>query len=221
MKGWYGNSHKHSLASKGIRVTARGTMLVDNISFPQSHESTSYDTTRIVFKNKDDEEEILLVLNIDFIRDINDYVQKSGIKIEDSNGVIRQVELSDIRKMLMLEPNKLIPIVESVYKSKVISWMGIPSKNIVVEYFPSLIGKEITTGYMPFSKDANKSGTVVDEYIEDDEQFGKQTYYKVKFEDGTIDEMVYFSSIETIDGKDREKSMIYSEEIPVIKGDLL
>ena len=219
MKGWYGNSHKHSLASKGIRVTARGTMLVDNISFPQSHESISYDTTRIVFETKDDDEEILLVLNIDFVKDIYNFVQKSGIKIEDSNGVIRQVELSDIRKMLMLEPNKLIPIVESVYQNKVISWMGVPSKSIVVEYFPSLIGKEIKTEFMPFAKVTGKTGIVVDEYVEDDKQFGKQTYYTVEFEDGTINEKVYFSNIEN--GKEREKSMIYSEEIPIVKGDSL
>ena len=220
MKGWYGNSHKHSLASKGIRVTARGTMLV-NTSFPHTHKSTSFDTTRIVFTKKDGEEEILLILNKDFIKDIYDYIQKNGIKIEDSNGDTRQIELSDLRRMLMVEPNNLISIVESIYQNKVISWMGIPSESLVIEYYPSLIGKEIKTEFMPFSNVTGKSGIVVDEYVEADKEFGNQTYYKVEFEDGTIDEKVYFVSIENIDGKEKEKSMIYSEEIPIIKGDLL
>lgn len=219
MKGWYGNSHKHSLASKGIRVTARGTMLV-NTSFPHTHKSTSFDTTRIVFAKKDGEEEVLLILNKDFVKDIYEYTQNNGIKIEDSNGVTRQIELSDLRRMLMIEPNNLISIVESIYKNKVISWMGIPSESLVVEYFPSLIGKEIKTELMPFSENSVKTGIVIDEYTEADKEFGDQTYYKVKFEDGTVNERVYFSSIENIDGKEKEKSMIYSEEIPVIKGGL-
>lgn len=220
MKGWYGNSHKHSLASKGIRVTARGTMLANNTLFPQPHKSMSYNTTRIVFETKDGEEEIMLVFNKDFIKDIYAYTLKNNIQIKDSEGNVRQIELSDIREMLMLQPNNLISTVELVYDQKVISWMGIPAESIVVEYFPSLIGKEIKTEFMVFSKDTGKTGTVVDEYVEDDNEYGKQTYYKVEFEDDTVNEKVYFSSIETIDGKERKKSMIYSEEIPIIKGEL-
>lgn len=219
-KGWYGNRHLHSLASKGIRVKARGTMMAEHQLFPHSHKVTSFDTSRLVFENKQGEEEILLILTGDFVKDIFDFTQKHRVQIKDSSGNTSNVTLGDIRKMLLLEPNSLIQIIESVYQNKLISWMGIPSDSLIVEYYPSLIGHEIKTELRPFSDEGVKSGIVIKEYTEDDSDYGKQTYYKVKFEDGTVKEKVYFTDIDYIDGKEKEKSMVYSEEIPILKEDL-
>jgi len=214
-KGWYGNRHQHSLASKGIRVKASGVQLAEIELFPQSHQSMSFNMLKISFIDQDnpDVEDLMLIPTKNLAGELLKYTTRNGLQIRDDEGNIRDIKMSDIKMFIMLQPDVITELTEKIYGKKVKYWTSVTSKENVTEYYPSLVGKEITIE-SGFGR-TETTGIVTKEYIEEGDSYGDNTYYNVEYENGTVGNKIYFSSISKIEGKDREKMMIYKEQFPL------
>lgn len=217
MKGWYGNRQAHSLASKGIRVRARGEQMFDTNVYPNSyqvHRTAFINIEYVREENKDsiyEQEEVFEMLPIKkFAEKIYEYTKIQNIHMRDSDGSSRPIELSDIKRFMFADPNLITGLLEEMNGMKVKQWQGTSEWLPVTAYYPSIKGETVLVRNFG---SGDYKGVVIDETIEksEDKNWGESTTYKIKREDGTIEETT-ISNIELVDGKKPENIMLYTVE---------
>jgi len=204
-RGWFGNRHQHSLASKGIRVKARGVQLENTELFPHSYQATSFGMLKISFDREGND--VLLIPTESLVQKITAYAKRHNLKVENREGEIVPMEAPSVRMMMMLNPEAIKELAQYVFNKEVSHWISVPTTEKVTEYYPSLVGMEVEI------KHGDKTGKIISEEIKvsDSIDFGDDTEYTIEFDDGNVETGYHISSIGKINGKDIDKVMVYKE----------
>lgn len=218
-KGWYGNSHKHSLASKGIRVKARGVEIEGVKLFPHSYQTIEFDMLKFYFDKEG--KDVLFIPTDELTQKLLKFTTKHNMQTYDRDGNKKDIDIGSIRLMLVLNPDAITELAQHVFNRKVYGWGSVESNSKVTEYYPSLMGKVVELEYRPFGEPSStKVGKIINETIKEDtlSNYGDETLYSIELEDGKIMENIRLYDIEEIDGVKPEKLMIYREKEKIVKG---
>jgi len=204
-KGWYGKSFEHSLASKGIKTKNGTTYFGKKKVYPHSYKASSVQTMVVEFK---DGESMVFMIK-DWANILHKFTKDNEMEIQDRDGTVRPIELSDIKFMAFANPDPLTEIMEYIYKKKIKQWYGGMQEIMVTEYYPSLKGKTVKLEGHIFSNSEDRilEGTIIEEKPEYTEKWGWNTHYTVIDKNGKTSSFP-INDIEEVNGVKPEKLMI-------------